>query len=433
MKTLIINTYAGSLLLGADKVDGAEIIGSYEDVGFGAEITKANRARFTRLADGFTFIDKRKDWPEQDLTDAVILAHPPCAAFSQQNTSAAKRGINTDAFECTRVVLKYGMMNGAAAIAIESVPGALRGAWDVYDHMAEAGGYHVYRILKNSILFGVPQYRDRFWAVLVRKDIAQPEMKWVCSPRFTHVKNTINHLMPGTQFENLQRTLDRFINQLGEGPCPCGASHGFDLEEVRQVGLRQIDGFQRMGFAKLITPRFFPTDEPRTVCRKHVSPFTSAQPSVLAPWGFVPVLLGSSLWVYCGKPVPAEGYKALMGFPVDYVFPPSSHGMRTMLSKGVCPPVATWILDNIFNHLGVQHQRTEFTRENAGYVISITPGQVASFKPSRKLILERYAEMMMLEAPESDELIPLEEGRDYTRENESRGSDPEAEIPESDD
>ena len=57
MKTLIVNTYAGSLLLGADAIPGANIIGSYEDSGFGSANTKANVARFQNLAPGFEFID----------------------------------------------------------------------------------------------------------------------------------------------------------------------------------------------------------------------------------------------------------------------------------------------------------------------------------------------------------------------------------------
>ena len=56
MNTLIINTYGGSLLLGANAVPGANIIGSFEDCGFGVAITKVNRVRFTEATNHFRFI-----------------------------------------------------------------------------------------------------------------------------------------------------------------------------------------------------------------------------------------------------------------------------------------------------------------------------------------------------------------------------------------
>lgn len=399
MRTLIINTYAGSLLLGADAIKGAQIIGSYEDAGFGATVTKANRHRFAELAPGFHFVDSLKHWPDQDLTDTVILAHPPCAAFSQQNTSKTKRGVNTDAFECTRKVLKYGMSSNAAAIAIESVPGALTGAWDVYEEMSQAGGYHVYRILKNSILFGVPQFRERFWAVLVRRGLAADEMVWRLTPRWVTVGSTIGHLQSRTEIEGLDRTITKFVQKLV-------TEHGLDDAEIRAAALSPIEGIRRIGFAKRVQERFFPGLDPKYVLRHYVSPFTSAQPSVLAPFGFAPVLLGSSLWVYEGRPVSKEGYCAIMGFPPDYVFPPDSHyGIRTYLSKGVCPPVATWILDNIRIHLG-EPSGSSFTKPG-GYVKECAPGRIVSFKPGKQDILDQLTMMRELGSPESDELVPL--------------------------
>lgn len=405
MRTLIINTYAGSLLLGANALKNSQIIGSYEDVGFGSNITKANRNKFTEAVPNMNpgtswFVDLYKEWPDQDLSDVVILAHPPCAAFSQQNVSPTKRGINTDAFECTRKVLKYGMTNNVAAMAIESVPGALAGAWDVYDTMAEAGGYHVYRILKNSLLFGVPQYRERFWAVLVRKDLADRNMTWTLSPKFTTVGAIIDHLLPGTPVHRLDESVTKFVARLVR-------EHGFDEQAVREHGLAHLPGHRRRSFSYLITEKFFPGEDYKVICRKHISPFSSGQPSILASFGYTPVLLGSSLWIYQGKPVPEEGYKAIMGFPTDYEFPAGAtrHHMRTYLSKGVCPPVATWILDNIRGHLGLP-MTSEFTRAD-GYKKVVEPNRIASFRPSKNAILEKMQLMEKLGSPEDDELIPL--------------------------
>lgn len=405
MKTLIVNTYAGSLLLGADAIAGSKIVGSYEDVGFGSANTKANRARFQNLEPEFEFIDRYKDWPDQDLTETILLAHPPCAAFSQQNTSKAKRGINTDAFECTRKVMKYAFTNGAAALAVESVMGAMAGAWDVHQHLADAAGYHVYRVLKNSILFGVPQYRERFWVVFVRKGLANPEMTWRLAPLFRSCHAVLDGTLDGQQL-GLSKTVDKFVKQLTAGPCRCGATHGFNEEQLRTIGLGHFHGYKREGFSQRIQPTFFPGIDKGEVCRKHVSPFTSGQPSVLAPYGWSPVLLGSSLWYYQGRPVTAEGYKAIMGFPTDYVFPPDKHyGVRTFLSKGVCPPVATWVLDNLRMHLGLA-SGSPFT-SHPSYVKVVSPDHIVSFRPGRQTLLDKFQTMMKADLVECDEPVDL--------------------------
>lgn len=405
MKTLIINTYAGSLLLGATALPNPEIIGSFEDCGFGSWITKANLERFRpKLAPGFEFVDHIKHWPDLDLTDVNILAHPPCAAFSNQNRSAAKRGVNTDAFECTRKVLKYGMTNGAASISVESVMGALTGAWDVYDEMATAGGYHVFRILQNAVLFGVPQFRERCWHVLIRKDLIDA-MTWRLSPKLTTVGATVDHLLPGIPIDEPKR-LQKYVDQITGGrKCICGETHAFNEHAVRDTALSHLSGHKRQGFGVRLAP-FFPEQEAQSICRTHVSRFTSGQPSVLAEGGWANVLLATSFWIYRGEPLPVEGYKAIMGFPVDYLMPEDhGYGVRTMLSKGVCPPVATWILDNVRMNLGVD-SGSAFTAPG-GYEKVVEPGRVASFRPGRETVLGRLDEMVKCGVLEDDTLIEL--------------------------
>lgn len=410
MQTLIVNTYAGSLLLGANKIPNAQIIGSFEDCGFGAWVTKANREKFTEATADFHFVDHIKQWPDMDLTNVNVIAHPPCAAFSNQNRSSAKRGTETEAFDCTRKVLKYAMSNNAASISVESVMGALAGAWDVYDHMADQGGYHVFRILQNAICFGVPQYRERCWHVLVRKDLLDA-MTWVLSPKFTTVGATIDHLMDGSVADRPGR-LDDYVNHFGPDGCICGQTHNFNLDDVRRVTLEHLTGHRRLGFGVRMG-QFFPNEDPKSICRTHVSRFTSGQPSILAEGGWTPVLLATSFWIYRGRPITEEAYKAIMGFPTDYVFPPNrKYGMRTMLSKGVCPPVATWILDNVLNNLGSQHQQSEFTYADSGWVKRVEPGRIASFRPGRNQILDKLEHMDKFGILEDNDLIDLRDEED---------------------
>ena len=55
MKVLVINSYAGSITLGASSL-GCEIVGSYEDKNFFLDAQKAN---FPDI----DFRSYRKDWP----------------------------------------------------------------------------------------------------------------------------------------------------------------------------------------------------------------------------------------------------------------------------------------------------------------------------------------------------------------------------------
>jgi hypothetical protein len=255
-------------------------------------------------------------------------------------------------------------------------------------------------------LFGVPQFRERFWAVLIRKDLADPHMTWQLNPHIVTVGAALDPLMPGTQLKAPWGTTNKFLRKLSTGPCICGDVHNFDVDELKAVGLSSLEGFKRRGFSVRIQPRFFPNEDAKSVCRRHVSPFTSAQPSVLAPGGYTPVLLGSSLWFYGGAPVSKEGYCAIMGFPPDYIFPEDHHyGVRTFLSKGVCPPVATWVLDNIRIHLGLP-SGSRFTR-GVGYSKGVAHGHIASFRPGRMNIINRLEEMYKAGTPDDTELIPL--------------------------
>lgn len=376
MKVLIINSYAGSLTLGASIIDNVDIIGSFEDCGYGIGLQKVN---FPWLR----FVDHIKDWPQdEDLTDVVCLAHPPCAAFSQQNNSPSKRGTETDAFECTRKVLNYALGHNARAIAVESVMGALGGAWDVHDHFAERYGYHLYRVVKNSLLMGVPQYRERFWAVFVRRGVADEQMTWHLTPMIQTIEEVVPPWMVnGTPLISARgqtvwdKTVLRYVDRV--------VKDGGLTREQALAALNPDLQWKRTSYARTLQARHFPELRHQQVCKRMVCNFASAQPSFLAPGGYAPVLLGSSLWLYRGQVLTEEAYKAVMGFPPQYVIPDSYRTkLRTYLSKGVCPPVATWILQNIRDHID-QYPIYGTWRK------TIAPGRIASFRVG-KVALQAY-------------------------------------------
>lgn len=95
-----------------------------------------------------------------------------------------------------------------------------------------------------------------------------------------------------------------------------------------------------------------------------------------------------------------SAYKRIMGFPVDYIFPEKPRNyrkdMRTYLSKGVIPAVATWILGIMATHLGQHHPLNDLRSTSpdpcpcrsctrSGYDITIGPYEIADFRFPRKL------------------------------------------------
>src|SRR5215472_17685148 len=140
---LIINSYAGSLTIAATQL-GLKIRGSYEDAGFGLRTQRLNfpDLRYVEVL----------PWPKDDLSKTVVIAHPPCAAFSMQNMSQRQHmGVGTDAFEQHEVVMNYALGHGCRALAIESVLGTLAGGRQVHERLAKRYDYQVHRILQNAV------------------------------------------------------------------------------------------------------------------------------------------------------------------------------------------------------------------------------------------------------------------------------------------
>jgi site-specific DNA-cytosine methylase len=351
MKILVINTYGGSLLLGTSATQH-EIIGSYEDAGFGMEIQKAN---FPNLE----FIEKIKDWPKQDLSEVLVIAHPPCSAFSVQNSSWYERGPHSKAFNCTRKVLEYSMENKAIAIAIESVVGACAGAWDVHQEYADKYGYYLYRILQNGCMF-VPQWRQRFWAVYIRKGVAPTSMVWTLTPNWQKIKDVTEHYECGPSAGNT----DLLLEKLKEKMRPICDKETWDYFFNTNHG---------EGILKL-----FPKKFSRELIPSILGTYASGMLVYLDPEGLAGVLMGGTWWYMNGRNLSESAYKRIMGFPANYIFPDRYRkGMRTYLSKSVIPQVATWIINNIHEHLLK-------VIINSPYIIEIMPSEIADFRISRK-------------------------------------------------
>lgn len=384
MRVLAINTYAGSLLVGASNF-GCEIIGSYEDKAFCQPIAKAN----------FPHVDHRPyrgDWPTQDLSETIVIAHPPCSAFSVQNAGGDhSKGVDAAAFQCTRVVLDYAMQNKALAVGVESVMGALAGAWIVHDKYAREHGYECYRILENGCMFGA-QWRERFWAIWIRKGAAPPDWRITLTPKFLTTKDVLTGHEDGPSPPGTEKQLAGLKERLRIDAklTPTQLDFLFQAQDPPHKTLSIMD---------VLWHNFYKEEDSFNEEKWYVHQdwlgggFSTGLLKYIDPHGLAPVLLGDSFWYYNGRVLSEAGYKRLMGFPGDYIFPNTGrkdyrNSMRTALSKGVMPPIVTWLLDELGAHLGMHEHRMVFNQES--YALTCRPNRIVDFRIRKEDWPERH-------------------------------------------
>jgi site-specific DNA-cytosine methylase len=382
MRTLVINSYAGSLTIGATSM-GAEIVASMEDHDFFLDVQKRN---FPNLQ----YVSYRHQWPSWDLSDTVVIGHPPCSGFSLANSSKAARGVESNAFACTKDLLKYACRLKAKVIAVESVMGALGGAWNVHQYFADEYGYHLYRIVENGIMFS-PQWRERFWIIMVKKGVAPEVLPITLTPRWLSNHDVLDGYEDGPTTGNLDQLLVRQKGKLkdGLGLSDEEMSYYFDKQDPPHptVALDTL-----IWEKKLKTPDTKPEDRYR-ITHKFVDGFNSSALTYLDPNGFAPVVMAGSHWYYNGRNLSEDGYKRIAGFPVDYVFPETPKNyrrqMRTGLSKGVIPAIARWILEVIACHIGetdgltFEHHHDTWSSTQYGpgsYHVDLEPNDIADFR-----------------------------------------------------
>jgi site-specific DNA-cytosine methylase len=320
MNVVTINTYGGSLLLGAQTVK-ANILATMEDAGYGSDLQAMNFPKISRY-------ERLKDWPEKfpgvGWRDINIIAHPPCKSFSNMSARYhSKRGTaEGGGFDCHHNVLRYALGHKCRSLAIESVIGAYAGGRDEYERYANEYGYRVCYVFLNAVSFGLPQWRPRVWMIFHR----QREFKIDFKPKYVTLQTVLN---PGQTtvpvFSDTKRLWEK-TRPLLRGKKPVG--HIFAVLEkkfdIDYQGLR----------AK------YPN-----MTRGYLSSYTR----FLDPTGFATTLLGDTTWAVGDRLLTIEEYCAIMGFPRDYKFNvarhPNNHGdARSYLSRGVCPPIAAWIL-----------------------------------------------------------------------------------------
>ena len=353
MNTLIVNTYGGSLILGAKAIK-ANIIATMEDTGFGSDLQALNFPKIPRY-------EKRADWPEKFSTpwrDIDVVAHPPCSAFSSVNYSNKKKvtmGTTTPAFACHQAVIDYALSHKARTLTIESVTGAYEGAHDEYEANAERYGYRVNYVMINSASCGVPQWRERVWVVYHQLSKRTP-FKVVMKPEYSTIKDILDPTGEEADFfgrASLHRAWEG-IRKTVKSTWPTG---------------------------NVVTVLGKVHDLPRDTARAKFgfSVYMNANPVLLDPDGFSPVLMQDGrLCTYDakrkgGRALSIEEHCAIMGFPRDYKWGRQLRKFRMYLSKGVCPPVATWIMKMVDKNASRWTGPSTHEEADFGGVIDLRP------------------------------------------------------------
>jgi site-specific DNA-cytosine methylase len=354
-----INSYAGSLVLGTKAATGDLPVASLEDVGYGVECQRAN---FPSL----TIYPKLDDWPAELPRNKLVLAHPPCAAFSI-NTAAHRRGTEADAFQCTKRVLDYSMGNGAETVAVESVPQACDGARAVHEKYAEKYGYNLYRVFQNALHFGVPQNRERFWAIFSKRDT----LSFDFAPRVVTVGQCYAPEIGGVQKRHDKYLSDQHALLKAAGlPASDVMGGKFGYGQLHKILGRVFEKYpaaagDRKGYERV---RPLLVNSAYRLCTQRL----------LDPNGYCGVVMGCSWFTHpdAGSPYGCrnltEGeYALLMGYPAQYQMVPRS-GHRSFLSKGVCPPVAEWLVRQLHSSTGTVLLWPKQT-------LDLTSGEIAVF------------------------------------------------------
>lgn len=371
-QTLIINSYAGSLVLGAERAR-VSATRSLEDSGYGADIQAEN---FPDLK----IVPKRDSWQDSWPTGRVVIAHPPCAAFSIANPGKSRkvRGTKADKFQCTVDVINYALGNRAIALMIESVVPAMIGAAEIHEALADRYGYMLIRVLQNAASFGVPQWRPRFWAVFLDKAKFPKRVPIGLNHKFKTLGKMADETLPiGSASERDRRDKAKQTDLLKRG--------GFSAEDITRI----YSGEETGRIARVMM-RMFPerlaTMEQRDVEKAYCryGSFSSNTMRILDPEGFAPVLLFNSFWLMMGRLLTVGEHKAIMGYPRGYKMPPKRY--MEFLSRGVCPPVAEWLLRWVHSLLDGSYDGARFWFERI-----VMHGEIADFTPPSRTLAELTA------------------------------------------
>jgi hypothetical protein len=245
--------------------------------------------------------------------------------------------------------MEYALGHGARTLVIESVMGAYAAAHNDYEAAAVKYGYRVTYIMINSASCGVPQWRDRVWIAFHKTKNFKVDFK----PKYVTLGTIFD--AHGTECRPVETgvrvTWERLRGSIRKdwptGPLPAVLEKIHDIpHEPNFMGARQ-----KFGIRSLVT------NNVRLISEDEMSP----------------VIMHATTLALGKRLLNVEEYCAIMGFPRDYKWGKQIKKFRMYLSKGVCPPVATWIMKTVDKNASgwtgpFTHEESDF-----GGVIDLRP------------------------------------------------------------
>jgi site-specific DNA-cytosine methylase len=265
-------------------------------------------------------VDDIADAPRADL----LYANPPCAIFSMSSAKAGggRADWRTDqrAGCWTRTISLVDAVK-PKIVAIESVQGALTRGLEfiqsLTDQMSEKG-YSVTWVKVNANKHGVAQNRPRFF--FVAHKVAIPWMK--PTAKAVVVSDVLRDLDNMTGPEDKKRRLKSWYRRIPQGAVAIKVwNDENDLEDAKRDYLGRVVG----------RPAF-------TIRRINLAKRA-------------PVLLHNAIHPTQNRYVNVSESKAIMGFPQTFKTVETGSSAVVLLTRGVCPPVGTWLARQFDNAL----------------------------------------------------------------------------------
>ncbi|KKL13372.1 hypothetical protein LCGC14_2526410, partial [marine sediment metagenome] len=309
--------FAGGFTCGVS--DHFDVAAQLEEGNFGAATTRAN---FPTLP----VFTKREEWPSVDrlreLSPDLIYGNPPCAAWSAAGSTKGRgkdRWRTDPRVDFHRNMVKTCLDVSPTVWAFESVTQMLSHGKDLVDGFTETAqdaGYSVTTLLTDGLNHGLAQRRRRafFVAHKVELDWGDPQPVW----------KTVGDVLQGVEpwdypreHENAHRLLPR-LKQGGR------LRDIFDEEYPPGTKGRPSFILRRLRW-----------DEPSRSIAGNADYIHPLEDRMLAP----------------------NELAALCGYPADYQWVGSLHGLYQQVGRAVLPNVASW-LAGVVSH-GVRRARSE--------------------------------------------------------------------------